>query len=34
MLKNNLDRTPLADEGATRQLPLLHENIRGPEYYH
>jgi transposase len=34
MLKNNLDRAPLADEVATRQLPLLHENIRGPEYYH
>jgi transposase len=34
MLKNNLDRTPLVDEVASRQLPLLHENIRGPEYYH
>jgi transposase len=34
MLKNNLDRTALAEEDATRQLPLLHENIRGPEYYH
>lgn len=34
MLKNNLDRTALVDEVATRQLPLLHENIRGPEYYH
>ena len=34
MLKNNLDRTALVDEDATSQLPLLHENIRGPEYYH
>jgi transposase len=34
MLKNNLDRTPLLDEVASQQLPLLHENIRGPEYYH
>ena len=34
MLKNNLDRTALVDELETRQLPLLHENIRGPEYYH
>jgi transposase len=34
MLKNNLDRTALAEQDATRQLPLLHENIRGPEYYH
>ena len=32
MLKNNLDRTPLLDEVASQQLPLLHENIRGPEY--
>jgi transposase len=34
MLKNNLDRVPLLDEVATQQLPLSHENIRGPEYYH
>jgi transposase len=34
MLKNNLDRVPLLDEVATAQLPLLHENIRGPEYFH
>jgi transposase len=34
MLKNNLDRAPLLDEAAARQLPLMHENIRGPEYYH
>ena len=34
MLKNNLDRTALVDELGTRQVPLLHENIRGPEYYH
>lgn len=34
MLKNNLDRTALVEEPATSQLPLLHENIRGPEYYH
>jgi transposase len=34
MLKNNLDRTALAEQDAARQLPLLHENIRGPEYYH
>jgi len=34
MLKNNLDRTALVDELGTRQVPLVHENIRGPEYYH
>jgi hypothetical protein len=34
MLKNNLDRATLVDEVASAQLPLLHENIRGPEYYH
>jgi len=34
MLKNNLDRTALVDEVGSKQLPLLHENIRGPEYYH
>ena len=34
MLKNNLDRSALVEEDATRQQPLLHENIRGPEYYH
>jgi transposase len=34
MLKNNLDRAAPVDEVATKQLPLLHENIRGPEYYH
>ena len=34
MLKNNLDRTPLVEPAASSQLPLLHENIRGPEYYH
>ncbi len=34
MLKNNLDRAPLDQEATPRQLPLLHENIRGPEYYH
>jgi transposase len=34
MLKNNLDRVALIEPSASRQLPLLHENIRGPEYYH
>ena len=35
MLKNNLDRAPALDALATTsQLPLLHENIRGPDYYH
>jgi transposase len=34
MLKNNLDRVALAEQNDSRQLPLLHENIRGPEYYH
>jgi transposase len=34
MLKNNLDRLPLPEPAAPSQLPLSHENIRGPEYYH
>ncbi|HET7160620.1 MAG TPA: IS21 family transposase, partial [Burkholderiales bacterium] len=34
MLKNNLDHSALVDELGTRQVPLVHENIRGPEYYH
>lgn len=34
MLKNNLDRVTLTEQNESRQLPLLHENIRGPEYYH
>jgi hypothetical protein len=34
MLKNNLDDAPLLDELASTQLPLLHENIPGREYYH
>jgi len=34
MLKNNLDRTALPEEPDPRQLPLMHENIRGPEFYH
>jgi hypothetical protein len=34
MLKNNLDRAPLPEQATPRQLPLLHDNIRGPESYH
>lgn len=34
MLKNNLDHAPLPEEPSARQLPLIHENIRGPEFYH
>jgi transposase len=34
ILKNNLERTPLLEETTPRQLPLIHENIRGPEFYH
>lgn len=34
ILKNNLDRAPITEAGTATQLPLLHENIRGPEYYH
>jgi len=34
MLKNNLDRAPTPESPSATQLPLLHENIRGPEYYH
>lgn len=34
MLKNNLDRLALAEEATPRQLPLIHENLRGPKYYH
>lgn len=32
ILKNGLDRVPLDDSEAT-QLPLLHENVRGSDYY-
>jgi transposase len=34
MLKNNLDRAPLPEQATPRQMPLLHDNIRGPESYH
>jgi len=34
MLKNHLERAPLVEELTPRQLPLIHENIRGPEFYH
>jgi transposase len=34
ILKNNLERAPLLEEATPRQLPLIHENIRGPEFYH
>jgi transposase len=34
ILKNNLERAPLVEEPTPRQLPLIHENIRGPEFYH
>jgi transposase len=32
ILKNGLDRVP-QEEPETNQLPLLHENVRGPGYY-
>jgi len=34
ILKNGLDRLPLEDRKTVpRQLPLVHENVRGAEYY-
>ncbi|MPZ46684.1 MAG: hypothetical protein GEV05_25530 [Betaproteobacteria bacterium] len=33
MLLNNLDCAPLAEQATSRQMPLLHDNIRGPESY-
>ena len=34
MLENGLESAPLPDDDATTQLPLLHENVRGRDYYH
>jgi hypothetical protein len=35
ILKNNLDKEPPDDAAETSQLALpLHENVRGPGYYH
>ena len=33
ILKNGLDRVPLVAAPAAESPPLLHENLRGPEYY-
>jgi transposase len=29
-----LNREHLAESGSSRQLPLVHDNVRGPEYFH
>lgn len=29
-----ISREHLAESGASRQLPLVHDNVRGPEYFH
>ena len=34
MLEKGLESIPLPGEVTQAQLPLLHENVRGPEYYH
>jgi len=34
MLEKGLESTPLPSDDAPPQLPLLHENLRGPDYYH
>lgn len=33
ILRNNLDREPVVEEASPASLPL-HENIRGPDYFH
>jgi transposase len=34
ILRNQLDRQPLPDTPAHNTLPLLHANLRGPDYFH
>lgn len=34
ILKNNLDRVPVDDDRGAQQVLPLHENVRGPGYYH
>jgi transposase len=34
MLEKGLESAPLPGDEATTQLPLVHENLRGPDYYH
>lgn len=34
MLEKGLEAAPLPGDDAQAQLPLLHENLRGPDYYH
>ena len=34
ILKNGLDRSPLDPTPSQQTLPLTHENVRGPGYYH
>jgi len=34
ILKHRLDERPLPQDGRQSSLPLVHDNVRGPEYYH
>ena len=34
ILERSLDRVPLPDEAPNERIPLDHENLRGPDYYH
>jgi transposase len=34
ILKHGLDREPLPEPAPASQLPLDHDNVRGPKYYH
>ena len=34
ILKNGLDRVPLDDGAESAATPSVHENVRGPSYYH
>lgn len=34
ILEKGLDATPLAGEEQTELIPVVHENLRGPDYYH
>lgn len=34
ILKNGLDRTPMTDNASRPNIGIIHENVRGREYYH
>lgn len=34
ILKHRLDELPLPQDARQSSLPLIHDNVRGPEYFH